>query len=217
MALIAILAIPLLAALLCWVRPLRRVAWGITVASTWTAFALAVYVSAEVIASKAGWSAVPGWFEADGLSCADAGPCQLRLRPGVRFRGRLHAARRAPGKPAVVVLLQLQSVGLRAAGGSFSGGTKPGVGGGGAGYAFRRSAGRFRQHLGRAGGRLEVCGSHHHGRADLAVRILRAVLGVPFRDRRRLGDLGRSAHGRTCHGSESTEAFLSPGVCRIRG
>jgi hydrogenase-4 component F len=67
MALIAILAIPLLAALLCWVRPLRHVAWGITVASTWTVFALAVYVSAEVIANRRVVGA-PGWFEADGLS-----------------------------------------------------------------------------------------------------------------------------------------------------
>ena len=33
MALIAALAIPLLAALLCWVQPLRRAAWGITLAS----------------------------------------------------------------------------------------------------------------------------------------------------------------------------------------
>jgi hydrogenase-4 component F len=67
MALIAILAIPLLAALLCWVRPLRRVAWGITVASTWTVLALAAYVSAEVIASNR-VVGVPGWFEADALS-----------------------------------------------------------------------------------------------------------------------------------------------------
>jgi len=67
MALIAILAIPLLAALLCWVRPLRRVAWGITVASTWTVLILGAYVSAEVIASKRVVGA-PGWFEADGLS-----------------------------------------------------------------------------------------------------------------------------------------------------
>jgi hydrogenase-4 component F len=67
MALIAILAIPLLAALLGWVPPLRRVAWGITVASTSTVFALAAYVSAEVIANKRVIGA-PGWFEADGLS-----------------------------------------------------------------------------------------------------------------------------------------------------
>ena len=67
MALIAILAVPLLAALLCWVRPLRSFAWGVTVASTWTVFALAAYVSAEVIASRRVVGA-PGWFEADGLS-----------------------------------------------------------------------------------------------------------------------------------------------------
>jgi len=67
MALIAILAIPVLAALLCWVAPLRRVAWGITVASTCTEVALAIDVSAEVIASRR-VVGVPGWFEADGLS-----------------------------------------------------------------------------------------------------------------------------------------------------
>jgi len=67
MALIAILALPLLAALLCGVRPLRSVAWGITVASTSTVFVLAAYVSAEVIATKR-VVGVPGWFEADGLS-----------------------------------------------------------------------------------------------------------------------------------------------------
>jgi len=67
MALIAILAIPVLAALLCWVAPLRRIAWGITVASTCTQVALAIYVSAEVIAKRR-VVGVPGWFEADGLS-----------------------------------------------------------------------------------------------------------------------------------------------------
>ena len=67
MALIAVVAIPVLAALLCCVRPLRKIAWGITVASTSVVFALAVYVSAEVIASGR-VIAVPGWFECDGLS-----------------------------------------------------------------------------------------------------------------------------------------------------
>jgi len=67
MALIAILAIPLLAALLCWIRPLRNFAWGITVASTSTAFVLALYVSAEVVATRR-FVGAPGWFEADGLS-----------------------------------------------------------------------------------------------------------------------------------------------------
>ncbi len=67
MALIAALAIPLLAALLCCVQPLRRAAWGITLASAGIVFALAVYVSTEVIASGR-VVAIPGWFEADGLS-----------------------------------------------------------------------------------------------------------------------------------------------------
>ncbi len=67
MALTAILALPLLAALLCWIRPLRNVAWGISVASTSAVLALASYVSAEVIASGK-VVALPGWFECDGLS-----------------------------------------------------------------------------------------------------------------------------------------------------
>ncbi len=67
MALIALISIPLLAALLCWVHPLRRAAWGITVASTWIVLALAVFVSGFVIA-RGRLDAVPGWFEADGLS-----------------------------------------------------------------------------------------------------------------------------------------------------
>lgn len=67
MALIAVLAIPLLAAFLCWVRPLRRLAWGITVASTSIVFALAVSVSAEVIGNTR-VVGVPSWFEADALS-----------------------------------------------------------------------------------------------------------------------------------------------------
>jgi hydrogenase-4 component F len=67
MALIAILVLPLLAALLCWVPPLRRFAWGITVATTFTEFALAIYVSAIVLADTR-VVGIPGWVEADGLS-----------------------------------------------------------------------------------------------------------------------------------------------------
>ncbi len=67
MALIAILIIPLLAALLCCIRPLRIYAWAITVVSSCTAFGLAVYLSAQVIAQGKVF-AVPNWLEADGLS-----------------------------------------------------------------------------------------------------------------------------------------------------
>ena len=67
MALIAAVAIPVLAALLCCVRPVRRIAWGITVASTWIVFGLAIYICSEVIAGGR-IVAIPGWFEADGLS-----------------------------------------------------------------------------------------------------------------------------------------------------
>lgn len=67
MALIAIPVIALVAAFLCWARPLRKAAWGITVVSMWATFALAIVVSAGVIANGR-MVALPGWFEADGLS-----------------------------------------------------------------------------------------------------------------------------------------------------
>jgi hydrogenase-4 component F len=67
MALIAILAVPLIAALLCWDRRLRRFAWGITTVSAWIVFALSVYVAGWVV-SHGRFIAVPYWFEADGLS-----------------------------------------------------------------------------------------------------------------------------------------------------
>ena len=67
MTLIAILALPLLAALLSSIRPLRLYASAITIVSTSACFALAVYVSAQVI-EHGRVVALPGWFEADGLS-----------------------------------------------------------------------------------------------------------------------------------------------------
>jgi len=67
MTLIAILALPLLAALLSSIRPLRLYASAITIVSTSACFALAVYVSAQVI-ERGRVVALPGWFEADGLS-----------------------------------------------------------------------------------------------------------------------------------------------------
>ena len=67
MTLIAVVAIPVLAALLCCLPPFRRAAWGITVASTLIALGLSVYVCTHVIA-EGRLVAIPGWFEADGLS-----------------------------------------------------------------------------------------------------------------------------------------------------
>jgi hydrogenase-4 component F len=67
MALIFVFTIPLLAALLCWIRPLRGAAWGISVISSGLTFALAAVVSSGVISSGR-VVGVPGWFEADGLS-----------------------------------------------------------------------------------------------------------------------------------------------------
>ena len=42
MALIVAVSLPLLAALLCWVKPLRSIAWGITVFCLTISFAMAV-------------------------------------------------------------------------------------------------------------------------------------------------------------------------------
>jgi hydrogenase-4 component F len=67
MTLIAILALPLLAALLGSIRPLRLYASAITIVSTSACLALAVYVAAQV-AGHGRVVAIPGWFEADGLS-----------------------------------------------------------------------------------------------------------------------------------------------------
>jgi hydrogenase-4 component F len=66
-ALNGVIAIPLLAALLCWLYPFRKAAWVITLASTWTVLPLAVVVAAQVL-SRGRSVGVPGWIEADALS-----------------------------------------------------------------------------------------------------------------------------------------------------
>jgi hydrogenase-4 component F len=66
-ALNAMVAIPLLAALLCWIYPLRRAAWVITLVSTWTVLPLSVFVATQVL-SGGRVIGVPGWIEADALS-----------------------------------------------------------------------------------------------------------------------------------------------------
>jgi hydrogenase-4 component F len=66
-ALNGIVAIPLLAALLCWISPLRKAAWVITLVSTWTVLSLAVFVAAQVL-SGGRVVGVRGWIEADALS-----------------------------------------------------------------------------------------------------------------------------------------------------
>jgi hydrogenase-4 component F len=67
MALIGILLIPVLGAILCWIGPIRRAAWGVTVASTWVVLALALLV-AGTVRTAGRLIAAPGWVEADGLS-----------------------------------------------------------------------------------------------------------------------------------------------------
>ncbi|HUA86525.1 MAG TPA: hypothetical protein VMB85_21855, partial [Bryobacteraceae bacterium] len=67
MALMLIVALPLLAALLCWIRPLRNAAWPITLVTAWAVFTLSIFVAIRVIADGR-VIGLAGWFEADGLS-----------------------------------------------------------------------------------------------------------------------------------------------------
>jgi len=67
MALIGAVALPLLAALLCRIPPLRRASWIISVVCLGSAFALSLVVAAEVI-SHSRVIGIPRWLEADGLS-----------------------------------------------------------------------------------------------------------------------------------------------------
>ena len=67
MALMLIVALPLLAALLCWIRPLRNAAWPITLLAAWAIFALSIFVAVRVMADGR-VIGLAGWFEADGLS-----------------------------------------------------------------------------------------------------------------------------------------------------
>jgi hydrogenase-4 component F len=67
MGLIVTVSLPLLAALLCWIKPLRRIAWGTTVICLSISFAMAVMTAGQVLRSGRA-VAIQGWFEADGLS-----------------------------------------------------------------------------------------------------------------------------------------------------
>jgi hydrogenase-4 component F len=67
MALIVAVSLPLLAALLCWVKPLRSIAWGITVFCLSISFATSVMTAGQVLRDGRA-VAIPGWIEVDGLS-----------------------------------------------------------------------------------------------------------------------------------------------------
>lgn len=67
MALMAIVALPALAACLCWLHPFRKVGWHITVVCQCAEFGLAAFIASKVIA-EARITGAAGWFEADGLS-----------------------------------------------------------------------------------------------------------------------------------------------------
>jgi hydrogenase-4 component F len=67
MALTAIIFLPLLAALLCWLLFVRKAAWHVTVFFQAVEFLLAVVIGAEVISHGRATGAA-GWLEADGLS-----------------------------------------------------------------------------------------------------------------------------------------------------
>lgn len=72
MALIAIIALPALAAFLCWFGPIRKAAWHVTVACQCAEFGLAMFIAAKVIAEGRVTGAA-GWLEADGLSALTIG------------------------------------------------------------------------------------------------------------------------------------------------
>ncbi len=67
MALMAALCLPLFAALLCWIKPLRGFAWVVTVTSLSLAFAMAVFTASRVLEYGVAVG-IPQWFEADALS-----------------------------------------------------------------------------------------------------------------------------------------------------
>lgn len=68
MALIVAVFLPLAAALLCWVKPLRSIAWGTTVFCLSLSFAAAVTTAGQVLMSGH-VAAIAGWIEVDGLGC----------------------------------------------------------------------------------------------------------------------------------------------------
>jgi len=67
MALIAVVVLPLLSALLCWMPPFRRASWPIIVVCLFADFVFALVVAGEVIAHSR-VIGIPRWIEADALS-----------------------------------------------------------------------------------------------------------------------------------------------------
>ncbi len=67
MALMVTVSLPLLAALLCWIKPFRAFAWVLTVVCLTLSFALAIFTASRVLADGI-VIGIARWFEADGLS-----------------------------------------------------------------------------------------------------------------------------------------------------
>lgn len=68
MALIAIVLLPLVGAVLCWLPPMRKAAWHVTVFFQAAEFALALLIGVDVISHGRAVLGASGWLEADGLS-----------------------------------------------------------------------------------------------------------------------------------------------------
>lgn len=66
MTLIIAIFLPLIAAVLCWLKPLRSIAWGTTVFCLSASFALAVVTAGQVLV-KGRAIGLARWFEVDGL------------------------------------------------------------------------------------------------------------------------------------------------------
>ena len=111
MALIIAVFLPLLAALLCWLKPLRSFAWGTTVLCLSISFALAVVISGQVLI-KGRAIGFAGWLEVDGLGVLMILLVSFVCTLAAVFAGGYMRHSQSAFETVVVVLLQLQSTGF---------------------------------------------------------------------------------------------------------
>ena len=215
MALIAAVFLPLFAALLCWFRPLRSIAWAVTVVCLAVSLGSAVVAVGEVL-SSGHVVAVPGWIEADGL-----GALVLLLVAFVCFAGggfcrRIHATEARSKERLWWFYSNYNLFVFSLCCGSCSRSRQFGLGRGGAGYSVCHSVGWVRKHAGCARSRLEDGDIDHHGSAHCATRVSSALLGIS--DER--WGYGRNLAGLIRDGihhvAELVEAVVFAGVCGVR-
>ena len=144
MALIVAVSLPLLAALLCWVKPLRSIAWGTTVFCLTISFAAAVMTAGQVLRSGRA-VAIPGWIEVDGLGSLVLLLVTFVCTLAAIFAGGYmrHGSHQAT---VVVVLLELQPAGFCFGRCACARQPQPGVGRSGVGYPVRNATGSLREY-----------------------------------------------------------------------